>query len=590
MQLSDVRTTIQYWASHEVFDEKTRGEVQALIDADDTDSLLDRFGSELEFGTAGLRGIMGAGTARMNVYNVRKASAALASYLRETQKGDLSLGITFDSRHQSVNFAKACAEVMAGYGIKTFITKELRPVPMLSFLVRQYGCAGGVCLTASHNPPAYNGFKVYWNTGGQIVPPHDKNIIEKYRSITALESIDRIPFEKALAEGLIEEVGEELDDAYFEALKGLRSPLKTSSKLKVVFTPLHGTAGKALPRGLKLFGFDQVSVVPSQCEPDGDFPTVKFPNPEDPEALALAIAQAKEENADLVLATDPDCDRIGIAVRAPEGFVRLNGNEIKVLLVDYVLKVAKQSGNLPASPLVIKTIVTTDMEFPIAESYGAVVEETLTGFKWIANRIEDYESGSRKPYRKFLCGGEEAHGFLAGTFVRDKDGLSACCLAAEMASYYQAKGKTLLDVLDDLSMEHGVFVDAVHAVTLAGLEGRKKIDGAMERLRQSPPETLNGDRVVERCDFLTGHRTHLEGEEWKPLSPLEIPQSNVLQFYLADRSKISVRPSGTEPKIKFYFSMRNPAPKTKEGLVETKATGTKRIQDILNQLLAEAGI
>jgi phosphoglucomutase len=576
-----------YWATAPVFDAKTRSEIKALIDEKNSKELTERFYRNLEFGTGGMRGIVGAGTARMNGYNIRKASAAFALELKKAfgKDGKIKIGITYDSRHFSKEFARITAEVMAGYGIASMITKELRPVPMLSYMVRHFGCSGGVCITASHNPPNYNGFKVYWKSGGQIIPPYDEQVISNYNAIDKYEDIKSIDYEKAKSQGFIEEVGDELDKAYFEELKKLSLHSEGRENFKIVFTPLHGTAGKPVSEALALFGFKDVQVVPEQRLPDANFPTVKFPNPEDPNALAMAVALAKKTNAHLVLGTDPDCDRVGIVVNEGGDFWYLNGNQIGCLLIEYMLSSMKEKNLIPKNGLIIKTIVTTDLQNMIGEEYGCYVEETLTGFKWICQVIEEYETGIRKPYRQYICGGEESYGFLAGSFVRDKDGISSCCLAAEMTAYYKSKGLKLSEVLDSLFRRHGVFHESLYTATLPGKDGAEAIKQIMHRLRTNPPRVIDGVAVEKMRDLSVCQEFLVTPTKLEKSNDLALPRSDVLQFILADGTKISARPSGTEPKIKFYFSVRQPVSKdvSQADLDQAKAlciSRTGRIEEL----------
>ncbi len=547
----------EYWATAKVFDEQTRAEVEGLLKRQDEKELSERFYRDLEFGTGGMRGVLGAGTARMNIYNVRKASQALASYIRsqfDPKDSELRVAISFDSRRFSPEFAQATAGVMAANGIKAYITKELRPTPMLSFMVRHFACQGGVCVTASHNPPEYNGYKVYWQTGGQIVPPHDKAIIDLYSRIDSYEEIRHLPYDEGVKKGLIVEVGADFDEIYFAKVETL-SVHKPEVDLKIVYTPLHGTGAMPIVECLHRFGFKDVLVVPEQAEPNGEFPTVDYPNPEDPKALKMAIDLAKEKGAELVMATDPDSDRIGIVVREGNDYTILNGNQIGSLLVDYVLRSQQAAGRLPASPLVVKTIVTTDLQAKIAASYGAACEETLTGFKWICQLIEDYESGQRQPYREYVCGGEESYGFLMGHFVRDKDAVSACCLAAEMVAFYKKQGKSLSQALDELYREHGVYQEALYTATLPGRAGAEQIASMMKKMRQQPPIELGGIKVSSVRDLQSSKILVQQDGRFVESGSIDLPASNVLQFILEDGSKVSARPSGTEPKIKFYFSV-----------------------------------
>ena len=553
----DLKSQAHYWATSSVFDLETRKEIQGLLDSKNEKELNERFYRDLEFGTGGLRGVLGAGTSRMNIYNVRKATQAFASYLNSffADLPERSIAISYDSRRFSREFAEASAEVMAANGICAYVTKELRPTPMLSYMVRHFKCQGGICITASHNPPNNNGYKVYWESGGQIVPPHDKEIITRYGSIANYEDIRLMSFSQGLEKGLIKEVGRELDDSYFEKIATLKMR-EPAAPLKIVYSPLHGTGAFPVEEGLRRFGFTDVVSVPEQKDPDSDFPTVEFPNPEDPKALKMAMDLGKSLNADLIMATDPDTDRIGIVVKEGSEYTILNGNQIGCLLVDYVLSSQKEAGTLPKDPLVVKTIVTSDLQEHIARFYGADCQETLTGFKWICQLVEDIESGKVTPYREYVCGGEESYGFLAGSFVRDKDAVSACCIAAEMVAFFKSKGKTCSQVLDDIYRRHGVFLESLNTVSLPGMEGAQKIAKMMEQLRDNPPHVIDGISVQKLRDLESGQELTLKGGKFQPSDVISLPRSNVLQFILEDGSKISARPSGTEPKIKFYFSVR----------------------------------
>jgi len=553
----EIRERALYWSSDPVFDDATRREIKQLLDSNSTKDLDDRFYRDLEFGTGGLRGIVGAGTSRMNIYNIRKAATALSQYVLATDKsGTPKIAIAYDSRTHSRMFAEATAEVFAANGIKTLITKELRPVPMLSYMVRHFSCNAGVCVTASHNPPMYNGFKVYWNTGGQVVQPHDQEIIRRYYGITSYGSLKHIPFAEALSSGKIQEIGNDFDELYFEKVASLSLSKEGRKNFKIAFTPLHGTAAYPVRECLKRYGFTDVHVVPEQEKPDGNFPTVKFPNPEEAEALHMAVELGKKIDADIVLGTDPDCDRVGIVVREGKDFVYLNGNQIGCLMTEFYMMRMKELKKLPTNPLVVKTIVTTDLQNKIAEYYGAHVDETLTGFKWICQVIDDYETGKLTPKRNYVCGGEESYGFLADSFVRDKDGVSACCIAAEMVAHYKAQGLSMMKVLDKIYRRHGVYQELLTTITLPGKEGAEKIQSMMKLFRETPPKELAGSQVHMIRDIKTGKELTLDGGSFKQSRALTLPSSDVLQFFLADGSKVSARPSGTEPKIKFYVSVR----------------------------------
>lgn len=551
----------EYWSQAAVFDSETRKEIARLLEANDTKELTERFYRDLEFGTGGLRGIVGAGTNRMNVYNIRKASAALARHAKQTfgTNEPLKMAISYDSRRFSREFAEATASVFAAEGFTVLITKELRPVPMLSYMVRHFKCKVGVCLTASHNPPEYNGFKVYWEHGGQIIPPDDEAVIKIYNSIQKYEDLKAIDFAKGCADGLIRQIGAELDDPYFAEVEKLSLKRQTWPDFRIVYSPLHGTGAYPVGVCLKRFGFHDVHIVPEQEKPDGNFPTVEFPNPEDPKALKLAVALAEKVSADLVLATDPDSDRLGIVVRENDRYLFLNGNQIGCLLTEYYLSGMTEAGRLPANPLVVKTIVTTELQRKIAEHYGAACEETLTGFKWICGLVEEYETGKRKPYKQYICGGEESYGFLAGLFVRDKDGVSAACIAAEAFAYFKSKGLTATAVLDQIFRRHGVYHELLHTETLPGREGAAMIQGIMRRLRQSFPREIAGIAVKIVKDLQNSQTFTAKQGGFAESGAIPLPTSDVLQFILEDETVVSVRPSGTEPKIKFYISAHLPS-------------------------------
>lgn len=537
-----------------MFDERTRKELAKLIDAGDEGELTDRFYRDLEFGTGGMRGIMGAGTSRMNVYNIRKATQALALYLKQVYKDqDVKIALSYDSRHNSKIYVHAAVEVLAGHGFHSFITEEMRPVPFLSFMVRHYGCHAGICITASHNPPQYNGFKVYWTDGGQLVPPHDKNVIKFYSEIKRYEDIPHIPFPQLVAGQQFSLVGKELDEAYFKTTDTF---MFSSEKrdIKIAYSSLHGTGIFAIPPLLERFGFHNISIVEEQSRPDGNFPTVSSPNPEDPTSLARVMELGSTIKADLVLASDPDSDRLAIVVYEKGDWQILSGNQIGCLLFEYVLSSLKRTGNLPTDGLVIKTIVTTDLQKDIADYYGVACEETLTGFKWIAERVEAYESGKLKPYKSFICGTEESYGFMTGKSVRDKDAVLACALAADMVAHYKANGLGLVDVLEQLYLRHQVYQERLETVTLPGKEGEERIAEIMRTLRDNPPQEIKGLAVETIRDYLTGELRHLEDGNWVVKEKLTLPASNVLQF-CCQGAKLSIRPSGTEPKVKVYVSV-----------------------------------
>ncbi len=581
-----------YWATNSVFDMATRSEIQDLITTKNDKELTERFYRDLEFGTGGLRGIIGAGRNRINIYNIRKATTALALYLREVHGSapHLKVAISYDSRNYSREFSVAAGEIFSAHGIKALMTSELRPTPMLSFMVRHFQCVAGICVTASHNPAEYNGYKVYWNTGAQIIPPHDAAIISKYAELSRYEDITYVPVEKAKKDGLFEEIGAELDEAYFKKVSTLSRRKEGRANFKIVYTPLHGSGLYPVTEMLKRFGFENVLVVPEQSQPDGRFPTVKFPNPEEREALHLALVLAQKEQADLVMGTDPDTDRIGIMVREGDDYTFFNGNQIGCLLVDFFLSATRDAGLMPKNPLVIKTVVTTDLQADIAAEYGATCEETLTGFKWICGLIEEYESGRLKPHRKYVCGGEESYGFLADSFVRDKDAVSAACIAAEMVAYYKSQDMTCSQVLDQIFQKHGLYQESLFTMTMAGKSGAETIKKMMTALRSSPPVAIDGIPVAKLRDFETQKTMSLVANQFNDAEKLGFPKSDVLQFILVDGTKVSVRPSGTEPKIKFYISVKEPLAKgaSLQELQSMKKNASGRLRRIEETFVAMA--
>ncbi len=537
------------WTESGVFDENTKRELKAITDEKE---LEDRFYTELTFGTGGLRGIVGAGPNRMNFYTVGRATQGLADYINGAAK-EGSAVIAYDSRNMSAEFALDTACILAANGIRAYLFESLRPTPELSFAVRFYGAAAGVVITASHNPPAYNGYKVYWSDGGQIVPPHDKNIIACVRK-TDYADIRRISAEEAEKRGLLVYIGKEADEAYLAAVKSLSlSPeaVKAQGKtLKIVYTPLHGTGNLPVRRILKEIGFENVFVVPEQELPDPAFTTLAYPNPEDPEAFTLALALAEEKDADLVLATDPDADRLGVYAKGKDGtYVRFSGNMSGLLIAEYVLSRRREKGLLPkkGDGALVTTIVSSGMAHPIAAEYGLKVIETLTGFKYIGEQIHMFELAREKNGGKtdgnagaytYEFGFEESYGCLAGTYARDKDAVAAVMLLSEAAAYYAGKGMTLPDVMEQMYRKYGYYAEDLFTVTATGAEGAERIRNAMQAMRDNPPATLGGNRVVAVTDYLA------EGTG--------LPKSNVLRFTL-ENGWCCVRPSGTEPKIKFYI-------------------------------------
>jgi len=532
----------------EPFDAETRKEVTHLL-ANDEKELVESFYTSLEFGTGGMRGIMGVGTNRMNVYTVGMATQGLCNYLLKEYKGksDLKAVVGCDSRNNSTLFAKTCAQIFAANGIQVYLFESLRPTPEISFAIRHYGCHTGLVLTASHNPKEYNGYKAYWNDGGQVVPPHDKNIIKE---VNAIQSVSDVKWTGN--EQLIKTIGKETDEIYISKIVNLslsKDIIKKHNNLKIVFSALHGTGITVIPETLKRFGFNNVIIVPKQDIPDGNFPTVKSPNPEESEALTLGIQQCEASKADILLATDPDADRVGVAIRNNKGEITLlNGNQTGAILVYYLCKRWTELSKLKGNEYIIKTIVTTELIADIAKAHSIKHYDVLTGFKYIAEIIKEQEGKST-----FIFGGEESYGYLMGDFVRDKDAVMACAFIAEAAAWAADKGKSMWDLLMDIYKEFGLYKEKLLNITKKGKSGQEEIQAMMSNYRSNPPKNINNTDVLYIHDYQT-----LEVTEMKTghKSAILMPTSNVLQFTLADGTKISVRPSGTEPKIKFYFGVK----------------------------------
>jgi len=532
----------------DTYDEQTRQEVQKLIDEQGTE-LVDSFYKDLEFGTGGLRGIMGAGTNRMNIYNVAKATQGLANYVKKNFAGEdqIKVAVACDCRNNSQLFAETTAKIFSSNGFKVYLFESLRPTPELSFAIRELGCKSGVVITASHNPKEYNGYKAYWEDGGQLIAPHDKNVIDEVNNV----NIEDIDFNSAKEEN-IETLGEEFDKLYLSKIKELSvnpEAIARQKDMKIVFTPIHGTGVVLAPMVLKEFGFENVINVPEQDVVSGDFPTVVSPNPEERAALNMAIEKAKAEDADLVMATDPDSDRVGIVVKNNNGeYVILNGNQTGAVLVSYLIKSWKNAGKLEGKEYIVKTIVTTELIKDIADKYNVESFDVLTGFKFIADKIKSNEGT-----KKFIGGGEESYGYLAGEFVRDKDAIMACALIAEAAAVAKDQGKTLFDELIDIYLEYGFYKEDLLSVVKKGKAGADEIQQMMVDFRKTPPTEINGSKVVSIKDYQSSvEKDCIAGTDKK----IDLPSSNVLQFITEDGSKISVRPSGTEPKIKFYFGVK----------------------------------
>ena len=550
----DYKEVYEQWLSNPYFDEATKEELKNI--AEDDNEIKERVYMDLEFGTAGLRGIIGAGTNRMNIYVVRRATQGLANYIAKVDKKSQGVAIAYDSRHMSPEFAEEAALCLAANGIKAYIFESLRPTPELSFAVRHLGCVAGINVTASHNPPEYNGYKVYWEDGAQITPPHDSGIMGEVKSISdwnTVKTMDKAEAEKA---GLFQVIGKEVDDAYMAELKKQvlhMDAIKAEGKnLKVVYTPLHGTGNIPARRILKELGFENVYVVKEQELPDGDFPTVSYPNPEAAEAFELGLKLAKEVDADLVLATDPDADRLGVRVKDKNGeYHDLTGNMSGCLLANYEISQKKAiNGSLPEDGALIKTIVTTNLADAIAKGYGVKLIEVLTGFKFIGQQILGFEQSGKGSY---LFGFEESYGCLIGTYARDKDAIVATMALCEAAAYYKTQGKTLWDAMIEMYEQFGYYKDAIQSVTMKGIEGLQKIQEIMNSLRQNPPAEFAGHKVVAVRDYKADTITDVITGAVKPTG---LPNSNVLYYELTDDAWVCVRPSGTEPKVKFYYGVK----------------------------------
>lgn len=545
INIDEIRKKAMVWLGSE-FDEPTRQEVRHMLDHDEK-SLIDAFYQDLEFGTGGLRGIMGAGTNRMNRYTLGMATQGLSNYLKKhaANRNTIKVAIAYDSRNNSSYFARVAADIFAANGFTAYLFESLRPTPVLSYAIRLHGCDAGVIITASHNPKEYNGYKVSWNDGGQVISPHDNGIIDEVRKIKSVSEIASCADQKRIVM-----LGSETDKKYLEEVRKLSinsDIIRRNAGMGIVYTPLHGTGYKMVPEALAMYGFTNILSVKEQSIPDGNFPTLRSPNPEEPDALAMAVDLAKQKGADLVMATDPDADRIGIAVRKPSGeFVLLNGNQTGALLTWYIITQKKERKELKGTEYIINTIVTTDLLDRIAEKNGVKCYSVLTGFKFFAALIRELEGKE-----KYIGGGEESFGYLAGDYVRDKDAVSSCALVAETAAWARDHGKSLWELLLDIYVEYGLYREKLINVVRKGAEGAAEIKKMMEDYRANPPLTIGGSKVTQIDDYLTLVSKGIASGKQLPLT---LPRSDVLQFFLDDGTKISVRPSGTEPKIKFYFS------------------------------------
>lgn len=565
-----IQDKVSVWLSGN-YDEATKNAINSL----QPDELADSFYRSLEFGTGGLRGIMGVGTNRMNKYTVGMATQGFANYLKKTYGSEpISVVIGHDSRNNSRFFAETTAGVFAANGIQVYLFEALRPTPELSYAIRRLGCKAGVVCTASHNPKEYNGYKAYWNDGGQLVPPHDKNVI---REVEAIKSVDEVNWTGG--EANITLIGHEMDEAYINMVKSLSvypEVIQAQHDLSIVYTPIHGTGITLVPEVLSRFGFTNIHIVEAQATPDGNFPTVGYPNPEESETMAMGLAMAKSIDADILLGTDPDADRVGIGVKNHKGeWVLMNGNQTAVLAFAYLIEARKAKGIAKPNDMVISTIVTTAMINEVAKQNGVACYNVLTGFKWIAELIKEKEANEN-----YVIGGEESFGLMIGNEIRDKDAVSAVALLCEMAAYEKAKGRSLFDKMIELYMQYGFYYEQLISITKKGMNGQKEIAAMMEGFRTNTPKAIDGSEVVEMLDYeMQTGKNLLSGETWK----LQLPKSNVLQFMTSDGSKITARPSGTEPKIKFYFSVHTTLA-SKEAYDDTFAGLDQKIQRIIKDM------
>ena len=550
----DYRKVFEKWCTDEYFDEETRAELKTL-EGNETE-IEDRFYRQLEFGTGGLRGVIGAGTNRMNIYTVRQATQGLANYIIAMNGQEKGVAIAHDSRIMSPEFAREAALCLNANGIKTYLFESLRPTPELSFAVREFGCISGIVITASHNPREYNGYKVYWEDGAQITPPHDKNILAEVAKVTEFSQVKTMAEDDARAAELFHVIGTDFDDKYLAELKKQSihpELIKDMAKdMKIVYTPLHGTGNVPVRRVLKQLGFQHVYVVKEQKLPDGTFPTVAYPNPEDEKAWTLALKLAKEVGADIVLATDPDADRLGVYAKDTKTgeYVSFTGNMSGMLIAEYILRERTKTGTMPENPALVETIVTTDMAKAIAADYGVALIEVLTGFKYIGEQIKFFEQSGAHNY---VFGLEESYGCLAGTYARDKDACVAVMMLCEVAAYYKAQGKTLWDAMVDMYEKYGYYKEGLATVTLKGIDGAAQIQSMMNEFRSNPPKKLGGLKVLAARDYKIDERKDLATGE---VTSTGLPISNVLYYELENNAWCCVRPSGTEPKIKYYFGVK----------------------------------
>ena len=562
----DFMKEYQKWCTDPYFDKETKAELAAI--ADDKAEIEDRFYRTLEFGTGGLRGVIGAGTNRMNIYTVRQATQGLANYIISQNGQNKGVAIAHDSRRMSPEFTEEAALCLAANGIKAYVFPSLRPTPELSFAVRELGCIAGIVITASHNPREYNGYKVYWEDGAQITPPHDGNILAEVAKVTSFDMVKTMDKDAAAAAGLYNVIGDDVDEKYFDALRKQSihpEVIKEVAKdIKIVYTPLHGTGLLPVQRVLKDLGFENVYVEPQQAVADGNFPTVAYPNPEDPKAWELALKLAKEKDADLVLATDPDADRLGVYCKDTKTgeYVSFTGNMSGMLIAEYILRERTATGTMPENPALIETIVTTDMAKPIAAAYNVRLIEVLTGFKYIGEQIRIFDETGCNNY---VFGLEESYGCLPGTYARDKDAPAAVTMLCEVAAYYKKQGKTLWDAMIDIYEKYGYYKEGLATMTLKGIDGAAQIQQIMSDARANLPQEVGSHKVIAVRDYKADTRTEIATGK---VTPTGLPNSNVLYYELSDNAWCCVRPSGTEPKIKFYFGVKGESLKDSEEKLE----------------------
>ncbi len=572
----DFMENYKLWLEDDYFDEATKAELKAI--ENDPKEIEERFYKNLEFGTGGLRGIIGAGTNRMNIYTVSKATQGFANYIKKQGEDAVKKGvvIAYDSRNFSPEFAEMTARVLAGNGIKAYLSDELRPVPMLSFSIRNLGCTGGVVVTASHNPPEYNGYKVYWEDGGQVPAPRDGEIINEVNAVTDWSMIKKADLTEAVNSGMIQYVGPEIDVAYLDAVTDciVNPDIIKNTDLKIVYTPIHGSGNKPVRRALAKAGFKNVFVVPQQEKPDGNFTTVGYPNPENKAVFDLAIELAKQKGADIIVGTDPDADRVGAVVKTTSGdYTVLTGNMTGTLILEYILSQKKAQGKLPKNGAVVSTIVSTDMSKAICAEYGMKYIDVLTGFKYIGEKIKEFETSGEYVY---VFGFEESYGCLSGTYARDKDGVCATMLICEMAAYYKSRGMSLYDGLLELYKKYGVYKETIHSITLPGLDGVANIAKVMSKMREDSPKEIDGVKVIEMRDYKADKIVDLKTGETKSTG---LPSSNVLYYILEDDTWFCVRPSGTEPKIKIYFGSKGSSIEEVEGKIAKAQNGIVSLVD-----------